>query len=112
MLVDPMYGIFFLIGYTWPYMYYTPGFEEKARSKSYRYSLLGNLFRFQEYIFGLLPETPPFWMRPLARFIVPFLISGALSILNPNWSPLWTFLGWIIFEAFVICDKKFKWNLL
>lgn len=110
--VDPMFGIFFLIGYTWPYMYYTPGFEDKARSKSYRFSLLGNLFRFQEYIFSLLPSNPRFWMKPLARLVVPFLLSGVLSILNPSWSPLWTFMGWVVFEVFVFLDKKMQWNLL
>ena len=110
--ISHVYGVFFLIGYTWPYMYYTPGFEERAQSKSYRFSFLGNLFKFQTFIFGLIPENPPFWMRPLARLVVPFLISGLLSILNPDWSPLWTFFGWLTFEIFVFCNKKYNWDLI
>ena len=34
----------YLVGFTWPYLYYTPGFEEKATSATYRFALLGNLF--------------------------------------------------------------------
>lgn len=110
---DQIYGVFFLLGYIWPYMYHTPGFAEKATSRPYRFSFLGNVFKFQNYVFSLLPkENPPYWMKAFAHLIVPFLFTGVLSILKPNWSPLWTFLGWMTFEAFVFLNKKFKWDLL
>ena len=112
LIVNQLYGVFFLLGYIWPYMYYTPGFAEKASSRSYRFSLLGNLFKFQSYIFTLVGEKPPVWMMPLARLVVPFSMTGVLSMINPNWSPLWTILGWSMFEVFVFCNKKFKWDLL
>ncbi len=112
LFTDPVFGVFFMLGYSWPFMYYTPGFEEKALSRSYRFSFLGNLFRFQQYLFNLLPENPLFWMKPFARLMIPFLISGVLSIINPNWSPLFTILGWGCFEGFVFLNKKMGWGFI
>lgn len=109
---DPVFGVFFMLGYSWPFMYYTPGFEEKALSRSYRFSFLGNLFRFQQYLFQLLPENPPLWMKPFARLIVPFLITGVLSIINPTWSPLFTIMGWASFELFCFLNEKKGWGFI
>lgn len=111
-LIDQMYGVFFMLGYVWPYMYYTPGFEEKAMSRNYRFSLLGNLFKFQQYLFSMVPEKAKTWMKPIARLAIPFLITGILSVLNPSWSPLWTILGWASFEGFCFLNKKLNWDLM
>ncbi len=110
--INFMVGLFFLIGYVWPYMYHTPGFAEKASSANYRYSFLGNVFKFQDYLFKRASETKKEWTKPVARLCVPFLFSAVISIINPHWTPLWTILGWAVFEGFVICNKKMKWNLL
>ena len=49
-VTTPMSGAFYLMGFMWPYLYYTPGFEDKAQSKAYRYSFLGNIFKFQKCV--------------------------------------------------------------
>jgi hypothetical protein len=110
--INFMVGLFFLVGYIWPYMYHTPGFAEKARSANYRYSFLANVFKFQNYLFELVPTESKPWMKPIARLIVPLIFSGIISILNPHWTPIWTIFGWGVFEGFVVCDKKMGWNLL
>lgn len=108
--VDQIYAIFFLIGFTWPFMYYTPGFEEKATSQTYRFSFLGNLFKAQRTLFQRLPENPPVWMTSMMRLVIPLLFTGALSILNPTFSPLWAILGWAVFEGFAFVNKKKNWD--
>lgn len=108
--VDQVYAIFFLIGFTWPFMYYTPGFEEKATSRSYRFSFLGNLFRAQNMLFERLPENPAVWMTSVLRLVIPLGFTGLLSVLNPSFSPLWTILGWSVFELFAFLNKKKNWD--
>ena len=110
--LDHVYGVFFMLGYIWPYMYHTPGFDERALSRNYRFSFLGNLFRFQQQIFSMVPEGKAAFLKPLARLVIPFLITGLLSIINPTWSPLWNILGWASFEGFNYLNRKFKWDLM
>ena len=109
---NAMVGAFFLLGFVWPYLYYTPGFEEKAKSNAYKYSFLGNIFKFQEWIFSLMGETPPRWMVSMGRLLVPLFISGLVSILNPSWTPLWSIIGWGCFEAFSYLNEKKSWDLM
>jgi len=108
--VDKVYSIFFLIGFTWPYMYHTPGFEEKATSRSYRYSLLGNLYKLQSFLNKKVPETAPVFMYSLSRLIPSFLISILLVVFNPDYSPLWVIGGWSFFEIFAFLNKKKSWD--
>lgn len=112
LLAEVMDGVFFLLGFMWPYLYYTPGFEEKARSDAYKYSFLGNIFKFQTWIFTLLGEEPKRWMISFSRLIIPLLITGLVSALNPSWSPLWTLGGWLFFEVFAFVNDKKKLNLM
>ena len=107
-----MDGVFFLLGFTWPYLYYTPGFEGKAKSDAYKYSFLGNIFKFQKWIFTLLGEQPKRWMLSCARLIIPLFITGLVSVLNPSWSPLWSLAGWMVFEVFIFLNDKKKWYLI
>lgn len=109
---DAMDGAFFLLGFMWPYLYYTPGFEDKAKSDAYKYSFLGNVFKFQAWVFTLLGEHPKRWMISFARLIVPLLLTGIVSALNPTWTPLWSLVGWICFEGFVLLHDKYKWELM
>ncbi len=109
---DAMDGAFFLMGFMWPYLYYTPGFEEKALSKAYKFSFLGNIFKFQAWVFSLMGDQPKRWMISFARLIVPLLLSGIVSALNPSWTPLWSLVGWSVFELFVFLNDKQKWDLL
>ncbi len=109
---DAMDGAFFLMGFMWPYLYYTPGFEEKAQSKAYRYSFLGNIFKFQTWIFSLIGPTPKRSAVVMARLIVPVLFAGIVSVFNPSWSPLWSILGWAMFEGFAYLNEKKNWNLM
>ncbi len=109
---DGMDGAFFLMGFMWPYLYYTPGFEEKAKSDAYKFSFLGNIFKFQTWVFSLMGESPKRWMISFARLIIPLLLSGIVSALNPSWTPLWSIVGWIAFEGFAFLNEKQNWNLL
>ena len=111
-VTTPMSGAFFLMGFMWPYLYYTPGFEDKAQSKAYRYSFLGNIFKFQSWIFSLMGNQPKRWMVSFARLIIPLLLSGVIRILNPSWSPLWSILGWLTFEGFIWLNEKKDLQLL
>lgn len=107
---EAMYGVFFLIGFFWPYMYYTPGFEEKALSKNYRFSFLGTLYRFQTQLFKVLPRDSLKMTMPIARFVIPFLFAGVINLLNPSFTSLWVVLGWLAFEMFMILDSKKAWG--
>ncbi|MCR9204239.1 MAG: hypothetical protein NXH75_06665, partial [Halobacteriovoraceae bacterium] len=108
--VNQIYAVFYLLGFTWPFMYYTPGFEEKANSRSYRFSFLGNLFKAQNSLFERLPENPAPWMVSLLRLAIPLIFTGLLSIINPSFSPLWTIFGWGMFEGFAFLNKKKNWG--
>lgn len=108
--VDQVYAIFFLIGFTWPYTFHAPGFEDKASSSRYKYSVLGNLFKFQTALYDRLPENPAPWMKPMLRLVVPILLTGVISIINPNATPLWAILGWLCFELFAFLNKKNNWD--
>lgn len=105
-------GAFFLIGFMWPYLYYTPGFEEKAQSKAYKYSFLGNIFKIQRWLLSRLGSENIKWKMSVARLIVPFVVALIVGILNPSWSPLWCIFGWAAFEVFFLCNDKKNLNLI
>jgi hypothetical protein len=109
-VVTVLFGImassFFLIGFLWPFLYYTPGFKEKACSQSYKYSLLGNAFKIQNWIFSQIRLSPAKWKWPLGRNLIPLLIALFVVAINPIGSAILVIFGAACFELLIYCDQK------
>lgn len=96
-------GSFYMLGFAWPYSYYTPGLSKKLEDRYGRFSFLNMSYSAHEYLFSKMPNQQ--W-RPLVHLVAPVLFVGLLSLISFSTSFLWTFLGWLHFEVFFFMKKR------
>lgn len=101
----------FFLGLFWPFALVAPGMREKALQKSYRYSFIGMACRFQEFLKSL-PVAEKKCSGPILRGVPPLLFSLLMYIIFLSGNPLFTLIGWVIFEGLYFLQKKIGWNLV
>lgn len=96
---------FYMLGFVWPYSYYTPGLGDKLKNRYGRLSLLNLSYQAHDYLFEKIPNKK---ITPLVHLIVPVTFVALLSIIAFSLSFLWIFLGWAHFEVFHHVSQRYN----
>lgn len=99
---------FYMLGFVWPYSFYTPGLSDKLDQRNHRFSFLGLSKSIHLYLFTKITHHK---MAPVVRLICPLFFVGCLSIISLSPIYLWTFVGWFLFEIFFLCNSRFSLKL-
>ena len=92
-----MAASFFMLGFIWPYSYYTPGLKEKLSENPRKLSLLSMSYRGHDYLFNKVNNKK---IHFCIRGFYPLIFVGALSLISFNNYYLWAVGGWLYFEAY------------
>jgi hypothetical protein len=109
MMSDFINASFYMLGFVWPYSYYTPGLKEKLSKNYGNLSFLSMSFRAHEALFDKVPSLK---LAPLVRLLAPLIFVSLLSLISFSYSFLWVWLGWLHFELFFLLNLKLSLNLI
>tara|TARA_B110000908_G_C10126879_1_gene390305 strand:+ start:343 stop:741 length:399 start_codon:yes stop_codon:yes gene_type:complete len=96
---------FYILGFIWPYSYYTPGSREQILNGQKRFSFLGLSFQTHDFIFEKLPQK---MLAPLVRLVCPLGFVLLLSLISFSYVYCWVLLGWLSFELFFFISNKYN----
>jgi hypothetical protein len=96
---------FYILGFIWPYSYYTPDNREVVLGGQKRYSFLGLSYQIHDFLFKKLPQKN---IAPFVRLLCPLGFVSLLSVISFSYVYSWVFAGWISFEVFYFMNNKYK----
>lgn len=96
---------FYILGFIWPYSYYTPVDREQILKGHKKFSFLGLSYQIHDFMFTKIPNQK---LAPLVRLFCPVGFVALLSLISFSYVYSWVFIGWICFELFHFINHKYS----
>ncbi len=96
---------FYILGFIWPYSYYTPGSRDEILKGRNRFSFLGLSYQIHDFIFLKLPNKK---LAPLVRLMCPVGFVILLSLISFSYVYSWVLFGWMSYELFHFINNKYS----
>lgn len=106
---DLIFACYFMVGFSWPYSFYTPNLRAKINENPSRLSFISLSFQCHDFLFEKLGTKVP---HIIVRGVIPCAFALINYMIAFDYRCSMSLVGFFAFEIFYYIDKKRNLNLI